>query len=115
MSAGYVPVTKDALTLENLQAAAESIDGASGNYLVNLPATLDTIEAGVYPPFKGGVEARAVLDRALSDRAVADRAAVVEAMAAGASSEEAVASYLDDAGFDAWLADLETQLREAIA
>ena len=47
--------------------------------------------------------------------AVADRAAVVEAMAAGASSEEAVASYLDDAGFDAWLADLETQLREAIA
>ena len=117
VSAGYVPVTKDALTLENLQAAAESIDGASGNYLVNLPATLDTIEAGVYanPPFKGGVEARAVLDRALSDRAVADRAAVVEAMAAGASSEEAVASYLDDAGFDAWLADLETQLREAIA
>ena len=100
VSAGYVPVTKDALTLENLQAAAESIDGASGNYLVNLPATLDTIEAGVYanPPFKGGVEARAVLDRALSDRAVADRAAVVEAMAAGASSEEAVASYLDDAG-----------------
>ena len=117
VSAGYVPVTKDALTLENLQAAAESIDGASGNYLVNLPATLDTIEAGVYanPPFKGGVEARAVLDRALSDRAVADRAAVVEAMAAGASSEEAVAPYLDDAGFDAWLADLETQLREAIA
>lgn len=117
VSAGYVPVTKDALTLENLQAAVESIDGASGNYLVNLPATLDTIEAGVYanPPFKGGVEARAVLDRALSDRAVADRAAVVEAMAAGASSEEAVASYLDDAGFDAWLADLETQLREAIA
>ena len=46
---------------------------------------------------------------------VADRAAVVEAMAAGASSEEAVAPYLDDAGFDAWLADLETQLREAIA
>ena len=38
VSAGYVPVTKDALTLENLQAAAESIDGASGNYLVNLPA-----------------------------------------------------------------------------
>ena len=30
VSAGYVPVTKDALTLENLQAAAESIDGASG-------------------------------------------------------------------------------------
>lgn len=117
VSAGYVPVTKDALTLENLEAAAGSIEGASDNYLVNLPATLETIEAGVYanPPFKGGVEARAILERTLSDKAVADRAAVVEAVAAGASTEEALAPYLDDAVFDAWLADLETQLKGAIA
>ena len=46
ISAGYVPVKKDALTLDNLQKAAESVEGASENYLVNLPATLDTIEAG---------------------------------------------------------------------
>ena len=112
-----MPVTKDALTLENLEAAASSIEGASDNYLVNLPATLETIEAGVYanPPFKGGVEARAILERTLSDKAVADRAAVVEAVAAGASPEEALAPYLDDAVFDAWLGDLTTQLKGAIA
>ena len=117
VSAGYVPVTKDALTLENLEAAASSIEGASDNYLVNLPATLETIEAGVYanPPFKGGVEARAILERTLSDKAVSDRAAVVEAVAAGASPEEALAPYLDDAVFDAWLGDLTTQLKGAIA
>ncbi len=117
VSAGYVPVTKDALTLENLEAAAKSIEGASENYLVNLPATLDTIEAGVYanPPFKGGVEARAVLERSLSDKAVADRTAVAEAVAAGTSPEEAVAPYLEDAVFEAWLADLTTQLKGAIA
>lgn len=117
VSAGYVPVTKDALTLENLETAAKSVEGASDNYLVNLPATLDTIEAGVYanPPFKGGVEARVVLESSISSKAVADRAAVVEAIAAGATPEEAVAPYLDDTVFDAWLADLTEQLEGAIA
>lgn len=117
VSAGYVPVTKDALTLENLEAAAQSIEGSSENYLANLPATLETIDAGVYanPPFKGGVEARAILEKTLSDRAVADRAAVVEAMAAGAPAQEAVAPYLEDEAFDAWLSDLTAQLEGAIA
>ena len=117
ISAGYVPVKKDALTLDNLQKAAESVEGTSENYLVNLPAMLDTIEAGVYanPPFKGGVEARAVLEKALSDKAVADRAAVAAAVEGGATPEEAVAPYLEDAVFDAWLADLTAKLEAAIA
>lgn len=117
ISAGYVPVKKDALTLDNLQKAAESVEGASENYLVNLPATLDTIEAGVYanPPFKGGVEARAVLEKALSSKAVADRAAVTAAIEGGAAPEEAVAPYLEDAVFDSWLADLTASLEAAMA
>ena len=117
ISAGYVPVKKDALTLDNLQKAAESVEGASENYLVNLPATLDTIEAGVYanPPFKGGVEARAVLEKALSSKAVADRAAVTAAIEGGAAPEEAVAPYLEDAVFDSWLADLAASLEAAMA
>lgn len=117
ISAGYVPVKKDALTLDNLQKAAESVEGASENYLVNLPATLDTIEAGVYvnPSFKGGVEARAVLEKALSDEAVADCAAVMAAIEGGATPEEAVAPYLEDAVFDSWLADLTASLEAAMA
>lgn len=116
VSAGYVPVKKDALTLENLDSAASSIEGTQ-NYRDNLPATLETIEAGVYatPPFEGGVAARAVLEHALSDKAVADRAEVVAALEAGVSPDEAVAPYLDDAVFDAWLLDLESQLKATLA
>ncbi len=117
VSAGYVPVTKDALTLENLEAAVENAEGNSENYLVNLPATLETIEAGVYAnrPFQGGVEARAVLENALSDKAIADRAAVVSAVEAGATPAEAAAPYLSDDVFDAWLADLSDRLEATIA
>lgn len=116
VSAGYVPVKKDALTLENLEAAASSIEGTQ-NYVDNLPATLETIEAGVYatPPFEGGVAARVVLEHALSDKAIADRASVVAAIENGSSPDEACAPYLDDAVFDAWLLDLDTQLETTLA
>ena len=116
ISAGYVPVKKDALTLENLESAAQAIEDTD-NYLANLPATLDTIKAGVYanPPFKGGVGARAVLESALADKAAADRATIVAAIEAGTAPAEAVAPYLQDDVFDAWLADLKTQLEAAIA
>lgn len=116
INAGYVPVKKDALTLENLQAAAEA-EGASQNYLANLPATLDTIEAGVYAnqPFKGGVEARALLEKALSDKAIADRAAVVAAIGAGTAPAEAIAPYLEESVLDVWLADVTEQLQAVVA
>lgn len=117
IGAGYVPVTKEALTLENLEAAARSTEGTSENYLVNLPATLETIEAGVYanPPFQGGVEARVLLESTLAERAATDRAAVQERIAAGASPADAVAPYLDEAVFDAWFDDLSAQLKAALA
>ena len=71
------------------------------NYLVNLPATLETIKAGVYanPPFEGGVEARNVLETSLAQKANADAAAVNEAVAAGSSRADAVAPYLADDQF----------------
>ncbi|MEG0664799.1 extracellular solute-binding protein [Gordonibacter sp.] len=117
ISAGYVPVTKEALTLENLESAVHSMEGASENYLVNLPATLETIENGVYatPPFEGGVQVRSVLGRSLSDKAVADRAAVVAAIEAGATPADAVAPYLEEAVFDVWLSDLAAELKTAAA
>lgn len=117
ISAGYVPVKKDALTLENLEIAAKSIEGTSENYLINLPAALETIDAGVYtnPPFKGGVAARGVLEHSLLDKAVSDRAAVVDAVMAGVSPADAVAPYLEESVFDAWLADFSAQLKTSIA
>lgn len=116
INAGYVPVKKDALVLDNLQSASQSMEGISENYLANLPATLETIENGVYatPPFKGGVQVRTVLDQALSSKAIADRAAVVAAIEAGVSPSDAVAPYLEEAVFDDWLANLATQLETAV-
>lgn len=117
ISAGYVPVTKDALTRENLQEVAQNTEGSNDNYVINLSATLDTIEAGVYAgrPFNGGSEARSVLKKTLDERAIADRAAVVAAIDAGVSAQDAVEPYLGDASFDAWFDDLTVQLNEALA
>lgn len=116
ISAGYVPVRTEALTQENIEAVATTMESAPANYRENLPAVLDTIEGGVYanPPFDGGVEARLVLDRALSDKAVADAAAVNEAVAAGTPRAEAAAPYLTDENFETWLAELDKQLAAAI-
>ena len=118
VSAGYVPVTKAALTYDNLEAAARaSVEGSAENYVVNLPATLETIDAGLYAsrPFEGGVQARAILESTLSDKAVADRAAVVAAIEAGSPATDALAPYLEDATFEAWLDDLAAQLETAVA
>ena len=117
ITAGYIPVKKDALASENIEAAAKAMETEPTNYLVNLPATLETIEAGVYanPPFEGGVEARNVLETSLAQKANADAAAVNEAVAAGSSRADAVAPYLTDDNFKAWLADLDRQLSDALA
>ena len=56
-----------------------------------------------------------MLEKALSDKAVADRAAVTAAIEGGATPEEAVAPYLEDAVFDSWLADLTASLEAAMA
>lgn len=116
ISAGYVPVRTDALTQENIEAVAATMESAPVNYQENLSAVLATIEDGVYanPPFDGGVEARLVLDSSLSDKAVADAAAVSEAVAAGTSRADAAAPYLTDENFKTWLADLDKQLAAAI-
>ena len=42
-------------------------------------------------------------------------AAVVAAIEAGVAPSDAVAPYLEDAVFDAWLADLATQLEAAVS
>lgn len=117
LSAGYVPVTKDALTQDNIEAEAKALDTDTTNYLANLPATLETIEAGVYanPPFHNGVETRAVLEKALSDQADADRAQVVAAIEAGTPRAQAVAAFTADEHFETWLASFEDRLAAALA
>lgn len=104
IEAGYIPVKKEALTEENIETVAAGMQASTENYLINLPATLETVDAGLYTnvPFKGGVEARVVLEKSLSDQVQADRAAVLEAIVSGVSREDAVALYVTDERFEAW-------------
>lgn len=116
IEAGYIPVTKEACTYDNIAAAANEMEDTHENYLVNLEATLQTVSDGVYAsaPFKGGVEARMVLESSLADKAAADRARVVEAISAGASREEAVAPFDTDENFEAWLEGFTAELTASI-
>ncbi len=117
ISAGYVPVTKEALTEENIKEVAGQMEGSSANYLTGLPAAIETIDAGlsVSTPFTGSVDARNYLESSLEDKADADRAAVVAAIAAGASWESAIAPYMGDDVFEVWFAGLNDTLTAAIA
>lgn len=117
VAAGYIPVTKEALELDNLIAASQPAEGESSKYVDSLPATLGTIDAGLYEnrPFVGGVDARKVLDTSLSAKAMADRAVVMEAIASGSEPADAVAPFLDEAVFTVWLADITSQLERAVS
>ncbi|WP_139653725.1 extracellular solute-binding protein [Raoultibacter phocaeensis] len=112
IEAGYIPVTQEACTYENIAAVAEGMEDTHENYLINLEATLETVSDGVYAnaPFAGGVDARAVLETSMSDAAIADREQVLAAIASGESREEAVASLNTDERFEAWLESFTREL-----
>ncbi len=116
MASGYVPVTKDALTFENIGAAAAGGSPAPVTYLANLPATLETIEAGTSMSVasKNGLKARAVLSQSLREWVAADQDLVSQAVAAGIPREKAAAALTTDENFEAWLATLKSELQTAL-
>ncbi len=116
IEAGYIPVTKEACTYENIEAVASETGNAHDNYLVNLEATLETVSDGVYAnaPFEGGVEARVVLEKSMADKATADRDQVVAAIESGESRRDAVARFDTDENFEAWLESFTADLTAAI-
>lgn len=117
VEAGYLPVTKEAIEPEFLKEVALSLGNSSRNYAETLPAALETMDAGLYRTFPApkGSEARSVLGKSLFDRAVRDQAAVRAQIEAGADPAEAVAAFLDESVFDAWLTDLKMQLEAVVA
>lgn len=116
LSSGYLPVKAEASTQANIEAAMQEAD-ISGNLRLSLPVAVETTEHNAMytnKAFQGGTDARNVLEYSLSDLARADREAVVSAMAAGATRAEAVAPYVSDEHFDAWLADLKARLEATV-
>ena len=75
------------------------------------------MDAGLYRTFPTpkGNEARSVLGKSLFDRAAQDRAAVRAQIEAGADPAQAVAAFLDESVFDAWLAELKMQVEAVVA
>lgn len=117
-TSGYMPVMKDALSKEKLDAVIKD------NKLEMDPKTYDTMDncfdmvkdAKMYTSkaFENGAAARQALEYNLADKAAADRAAVEEQLAQGADLEETVSSYIDDAAFQSWLESFRAALDQSV-
>lgn len=101
VGAGYLPVTVEAndmaeikkntkLTSSMEEILSEGVETVTNN-------TLYTSSA-----FKGGADARSILEYAMSDQAAKDREAVLGKLEKGISEEEAEAEFLSDAHFESW-------------
>lgn len=114
----YLPVLKEANTVEALDAAIKDHGLTVSNKTYDtLKVVLGTFDEETFYAsgcFKNGFAARKVLDYNLSDKAVADRAAVEGAVAGGASEADAVAPYVSDDAFSAWYDSFEAALQTAI-
>lgn len=115
---GYLPVLKEAGSVEKLDQAIEE------QGLTVAPKTYDCLAAvfsgmgdmTLYTnkSFENGSAARKVLEYQLADQAAADRAAVAEAVAGGASPEDAAADYVTDAAFEQWYGAFCAALNDAV-
>ena len=101
VGAGYLPVTVEAndmaeikkntkLTSSMEEILSEGVETVTNNTLYTSPA------------FKGGADARSILEYAMSDQVAKDREAVLGKLEKGISEEEAEAEFLSDAHFESW-------------
>ena len=109
ISAEYLPVRKDALTVETLDV----LKGRGGD--PGLEAALKNVSSNslyVMPVVENAESIRDVLEHNLEDRAVEDKKAINTAIASGLSREDAIAEYDTEENFNLWydslLAELET-------
>lgn len=118
-TSGYMPVQKDALSVEMLdQTIADNdlqVAGKTYETLVSCFGTAQTTTLYTNKAFDHGADARNVLEYNLADKATADRETVLERMAQGSSLEDACADLISDAAFDEWYASFVTALNEAVA
>lgn len=119
LMSGYSPVT---LAANNTETISDSFSGdvstpkgrnVLDSLLINAEAFRDKETYSVMP-FDGGKELRFLLGDSLELTAAEDRAAVAEAIAAGATREEATASYMTDEYFDAFYSELCAQVEAVI-
>lgn len=117
-SSSYMPVLKDANTVEALdEAVQQSSEPVNEKVYASLKTVLEDFDHTDYyttKTFDHAYDARKVLDYNLSDKAAADKSAIDEAVAGGMSREEAEKDYISDAAFESWYSDFCTALSEAV-
>lgn len=117
--AGYLPVRKDANSVEKLDQviAEQQMEVAPKTYdcLATIFGEMDSITLYTNKSFQNGYAARKVLEYNLADRAARDRAAVTAAMEAGKSLEEASASYVTEEAFEEWYDSFCSALKSAVS
>lgn len=117
--AGYLPVRKDANSVEKLDQviAEQQMEVAPKTYdcLATIFGEMDSITLYTNKSFKNGSAARKVLEYNLSDRAAEDRAAVKAAMEEGKSLEEASAPYVTEEAFEEWYNSFCNALESAVS
>ncbi|RKI66349.1 extracellular solute-binding protein [bacterium 1xD42-67] len=103
---GYLPVLKGANSQEKLdqviQAQGLTVAPKTRDCLVSVFSEMEDLTFYTNKSFENGSAARKVLEHHLADQAAADRASVLEAVAQGASLEEASAPYVGTESFEAW-------------
>ena len=103
---GYLPVLKEAGSTEKLDQVVEELGLAVAHKtydcLTSVFSRMGEMTLYTNRSFENGSAARKVLEYHLADRAAEDRAAVVQAVAGGASLEDAAAPYVTREAFQGW-------------
>lgn len=102
VDSGYLPVTKQANTMEQMEEADMEMSDSVKELLTTALETVNTCELYTPLPFEDGQSARQVLEYCLSDQAIQDRELVEERIAQGMDPQEAMAEFLTGAAFDSW-------------
>jgi ABC-type sugar transport system, periplasmic component len=111
---GYLPVKKEANDYDKFMSilATNGIEQDEVSKMT-LKVAFDSVKSSelyTSKAFDQGLEARKILDSYLQNKAETDRLAVVEALAGGATLEEAIAVYATDANFESWYAGFSDTL-----
>ena len=116
-ASGYTPVKKEAANYDLLKSQAEqsniTIDKITNEALKTSLTEIKTSELYTNRAFKGGADARTILQYNLQDKTDADRAAVLELIDSGVTHEQAVAQFNTDENFNAWFDSINAKLIDA--
>lgn len=117
LSSGYLPVTKEANSMDVIQESIKDNTDISEKLIQSLPVGIQTVTSShlfTALPFDGSAEARNILEKVLIDRAKADREVVVSKLQSGLSLDESTAEFTTDAYFQAWMEDMSNQINAVI-